>query len=407
MLIQRKSLRVITEFLVVGICTLALAITVAGICAALLGVHAAGSRDFVEYWASGRQLAHHVNPYDVNVILGIERSVGYPSDLPALVMWNPPPALLLVLPLGFVGSRVGGLLWSLLLLASLVTSVRIVWIMQGRPNNPLHWLGLSFAPALVCLLAGQVSVFVLLGLVLFLRFHRSRPFLAGVSLWLCLLKPHLFLPCGVVLIVWAIITRSYKLLAGAAAALGFSTGVALLWDPSVWLHYDQMMSTVSTTRMQQELIPCLSIVLRWIVSPKTMWLQYVPPVLGCIWALTYFRKYRDRWDWMEHGSLLMLISVLLAPYTWLMDQAILIPALLHGVYLTRSRALIAVLALASAVIEIGALRGMEVLHSPFFIWTSPAWLVWYLYATKTSCAPDPCQSSVIANGGLIGTVKDC
>ena len=47
----------------------------------------------------------------------------------------------------------------------------------------------------------------------------------------------------------------------------------------------------------------------------------------------------------------MLISVLLAPYTWFMDQAVLIPAILHGAYLNRSRILFSVLALASAVVE--------------------------------------------------------
>lgn len=405
MLMQPKKLRALAEFLIVGICTLSFVLTAVGIFASVLGSEARGKRDFVEYWASGHQLARHANPYDGNVILGIERSVGYPSNLSVLIMWNPPPALLLVLPLGFLGPTTADLLWSLLLLASLVTSVRIVWIMHGRPNNPLHLLGLSFAPALVCLMAGQVSIFVLLGLVVFLRFHQSLPFLAGVSLWLCLLKPHLFLPFGVVLIVWAIITRRYKLLAGVTAALGFSTGVAVLWDPSVWLHYDQMMNTMSTARMQEEIIPCLSIILRWIISAKTMWLQYLPSVLGCIWALTYFRKHHHRWDWMEHGSLLMLVSVLLAPYTWLMDQVILIPSLLHAAYFTRSRSLIAVLALASATIEAGAFRGMPLLHSPFFIWTAPAWLVWYLYATKTSYVTNACKSSVLADDGLIGTVK--
>jgi hypothetical protein len=406
MLIPPKKVRAIAEFLIVGICTLSFALTAVGILASVVGSDAAGRRDFAEYWASGRQLAHHANPYDGDAILGIEHSVGYPSDLPVLIMWNPPPALLLVLPLGFLGPRTADLLWLLLLLASFVTSVRVIRIMHGRSKNPLHLVGYSFAPALVCLMAGQVSLFVLLGLVLFLRFHRPRPFLAGVSLWLCLLKPHLLLPFGVVLIVWSIITRSYKLLAGVAAAVGFSTGVAVLCDPSVWLHYDQMMSTMSTARMQQEVIPCLSIILRWIISAKTMWLQYVPSVLGCIWALTYFRKHHDHWDWMEHGSLLLLVSVLFAPYTWLMDQAILIPALLHAAYFTRSRGLIAALALASAVIEVGALRGMEVLHSPFYIWTAPAWLVWYLYATKTSYATNTCKSSVLANGGLMTAGKD-
>jgi hypothetical protein len=382
MLTQPKKLRAIAEFLVVAICTAAFAFTTVGICASVLGSDAAGTRDFVEYWASGHQLAHHANPYDRDAILRLERSVGFPSNIPVLIMWNPPPALLLVLPLGFLGPTAAYLLWSLLLLACLVASVRMVWIMHGRPKNQVHWLGYSFAPALSCLLSGQVSIFVLLGLILFLHLHRSHPFLAGVSLWFCLLKPHLFLPFGIVLLVWAIITRSYKLLGGTAIALGLSTAIAFLLDPLVWVHYGQMMSTMSTARMQQQVIPCLSIMLRWIISPKSMWLQYLPSAFGCIWALAYFRKHYEDWDWMEHGSVLMLVSVLLAPYSWLMDQAVLIPALLHAAYLTRSRSLVAILALASAVIEIGVLRGLPLLHSASYLWTAPAWLAWYLYATK-------------------------
>jgi uncharacterized membrane protein (UPF0127 family) len=384
MLMQPERLRAIAEFLVVGICTATFALTIVGICASVMGSDAAGTRDFVEYWASGHQLAHHANPYDRDALLRLERSVGYPSGTPVLIMWNPPPGLLLVLPLGFLGPTAANFLWSLFLLACLVASVRMVWIMHGRPKNQVHWLGYSFAPSLVCLLAGQVSIFVLFGLVLFLHLHRSHPFLAGVSLWFCLLKPHLFLPFGIVLLVWAIVTRTYKLLGGTAIALGLSTAIAFILDPLVWVHYEQMMSTMSTARMQQQLIPCVSIMLRWTISPKTMWLQYLPTALGCIWALAYLRKHYSHWDWLEHGSLLMLVSVLLAPYSWLMDQAILIPALLHAAYFTRSRNLVAILALASAVIEIGAFRGLPLLHSAAYLWTAPAWLAWYLYATKPS-----------------------
>jgi hypothetical protein len=384
-IIEPKKPRAIVEFLVVGISTVAFAFTIVGIIVSVLGSDAAGRRDFAEYWASGYQLAHHANPYDGNAILGLERSIGSSPTVPVLIMWNPPSALLLVLPLGFLGPQTADLLWSLLLLASLVVSVQMVRIMNGRPKNQLHLLGYSFAPALVCLMAGQVSLFMLLGLVLFLYLHQSRPFLAGVSLWLCLLKPHLFLPVGVVLLVWAVTTRSYKLLAGVVAALGFSIGVAVLWDPLVWVHYVQMMSA-TTAQLQQEPIPCLSIILRWAISRKTMWLQYVPSILCCIWALAYYRKHRDRWDWIEHGGLLTLVSVLFAPYTWFVDQAILIPALLHGVYLARSQSLIAIFALASAVIEIEALRGPQLMHSVLYLWTAPAWFAWYLYTTKSSYA---------------------
>jgi hypothetical protein len=405
-LMQPKELRAIAEILVVAVCTVMFALTILGICASVLGSDAAGRRDFAEYWASGQQLAHHANPYDADAILGLERSVGFPSGTPVLIMWNPPPALLLVLPLGFLGPTTADLLWLLLLIACLVASVRMVWIMHGCPKNQMHWLGYSFAPALACLLAGQVSIFVLLGLVLFLRLHRSHPFLAGASLWFCLLKPHLFLPFGIVLLVWAIITRSYKLLVGTAIALGVSTAIALILDPVVWVQYGQMMSTMSTARMQQELIPCVSIILRWIISPKTMWLQYLPSALGCLWALVYFRKHYDHWDWMEHGSLLMLVSVLLAPYTWFMDQTILIPALLHAAYPTRSRNLIAILASASAVIEVGILRGLPPTHSAFYLWTAPAWLAWYLYATRRSYTTNTYEAPLLAGGALIGTGKD-
>jgi hypothetical protein len=378
---QRKSFHIIAEFLVVGICIVAFALTVMGICAVVSGSDAAGTRDFVEYWASGHQLVLHSNPYDIDSILALEHSAGFPSGHPALIMGNPPSALLLVLPLGFFGPRAGWLLWSLILLACIVASVRMVWIMHGRPKNQLHLLGYSFGPAILCLIGGQVSPFVLLGLVFFLRLHRSRPFLAGISLWLCLLKPHLFLPFGVVMIVWAIITRNNKLLAGVAVALGVSTGIAALLDALAWIHYAQMMSSIRIDRLP---IPCFSIMLRREISPNSVWLQYLPAAVACLWALAYFRRHYAVWDWMEHGSVLMLVSVLVAPYTWFTDQAILMPALLHAVYLTRSRSLVAILALASAVVEIAIFRSLPPLHSKFFLWTAPAWFAWYLCANRFS-----------------------
>jgi uncharacterized membrane protein (UPF0127 family) len=403
-LTHRQKLQAIAEFLVVGICTLAFLLTIGVIGAALLGRDAAGTRDFVSYWAAGQQLVHHANPYDADAILRIERSVGFPGDRWVLIMRNPPPALLLALPLGFFGPRVGLLLWELLLLACLVASVRTVWIMHGRPKNQLILLAYSFAPVLVCLLGGQTALFVLLGLVGFLHLHRTRPFLAGVSLWLCALKPHLFLPFCFVLLVWAIVTRSYKILAGTAVALCISTAIALILDPLVWVHYSQMLSAAQLNILA---IPCLSIRLRQIVSPHSLWIQYLPAAIGCVWALAYFRKHSDKWNWMEHGSRLMLVSVVVAPYAWITDQAILIPALLHGVYLTRSRSLVAVLALASAVIEIGIFRGVQEFDSAFYIWTAPGWLVWYLFAVRAKSARprNADDTSSPADGVLLTTVR--
>jgi hypothetical protein len=378
---QANRLRTLAELLVVVVCTLSFVFTVMGIGAGVLGTGAPGTRDFVEYWASGQQLTHHANPYDGSALLPMERAVGLPSGIPPMVMGNAPPALLLVYPLGFLHSRTGEILWSLLLLACLIASVRMIRAIHGAPNNKLHFLAYGFGPALVCLAANQAAMFVLLGLALFLRFYRSRPFLAGAALWFCALKPQLFLPFGLALLAWIITARRYRLLAGAVSALLFSIGAAYVLDPSAWAQYHRMMSA---SRYDKLSIPCLSIVLRQSISPNTMWLQYVPAAIGCIWALAYFWKHRRAWDWLAHGSLLMLVSVLVAPYTWIVDQAVLMPALLHGIYVTRSRRLLAILAMTSAVLEIAPLRGKALMHSAFYLWTVPTWLAWYLLATRSA-----------------------
>ncbi len=358
-------MRRVAEFLVVAICTVAFAFTAIGICTLLLTGNSAGNHDFISYWAAGQQLIHHQNPYDADAILRIEHAAGFPVGYQALLMRNPPSALLLTLPLGFVGFRTAALLWSLLSLSCLIVSVRLL-----SPKGRLSFLGYTFAPALACLLAGQTSLLVLLGLVLFLRLHETRHFLAGCSLWLCALKPHLFLPFAVALILSSLIKKRYSLLAGAVLALAVSSSVALYFDPLVWNHYSQMMHG---HELEGEFIPCLSVALRFALHSP--WVQYLPALLGSIWAVFYFSKH----SWTEHVGLLLLVSVLLAPYAWFTDQAVLIAALLPAAYLTSSRNMIAFLALISAAIEVQTLSGVS-MHSWTYLWTAPAWITWYFFA---------------------------
>jgi len=378
------SIRAVFEFLVVAVCTVAFAMTALSILASMLSPNSAGTHDFVEYWASGHQLAQRANPYDAEALQKLERSAGFPQNAPTLIMGNPPPALLLVLPLGWLGATVGEWLWLALLLASLVASVQMIRSSYGFrkafQEAPLHLLAYAFAPVLACLLAAQVALFLTLGLVLFLRWHRSRPFCAGASIWLCLLKPHLFVPFGVVLLLWIFLTRSYRILAGIVTALAVSSAVVSALNPHIWAQYQSMMREQRIDRLE---LPCLSIALRQYVYPHTLWLQCLPAAIGCVWAIAYLRKRQAKWDWLEHSPMLMLVSVLAAPYSWCMDQTVLLPALLAGLYVTSSRTWIAILALMSAVIEIAALRGVA-LGSPFYLWTAPAWLIWYLLANRNA-----------------------
>jgi hypothetical protein len=373
---SRKKQHDVVELSIAIVCGLAFAMTSLFLCAVSFSGEIAGSRDFVVFWATGQQLIHHANPYDQEAMSRLENSAGLQVGDSPMYMRNPPWGLPLAAPLGFIGLRIGAFLWSLATLGCLVLSVHLLWRMHGKPDNQLHWLALSFGPALICVMLGQTSLMALLGYVLFLYLHRTRPFLAGVSLWLCMLKPHLFVPFGVVLLAWIVLSKRYRLMAGAIAALAAS--IALTWwlYPAVWSEYAKMMRAEG---LEEKYIPCLIVVLRLRFDPQAMWLQYLASAVVCAWALSYFWPRRRDWDWMRYGNMLLLVSLVAAPYSWVYDGGLAIPALLEGVYVTRSRALLVVLAMASLLVEVQLLSGIKI-TSPLYLWTTPAWLVWFILA---------------------------
>ena len=96
--------------------------------------------------------------------------------------------------------------------------------------------------------------------------------------------------------------------------------------------------------------------------------------------------------------MLMVVSIFPAPHCFIYDQGLVIPGLLPGAYLSRSRTLLVILALSSIVVE-GELISAVKIHSAQFLWTAATWLVWYPLATrfkKTSPAEPQETASVSA-----------
>lgn len=369
-----RALRMLAAaaILAVGVAILAFATT----------ENTAANRDFVCYWATGQQLVHHANPYDGPEVLRIERTAGFTDSRP-FFMYNFPSAYFLVLPLGFVGERAGAIIWSLALITALMASVRMLWIMAGRPSDRLHLVAYVFPPSIACMLAGQLGIYMLLGLVLFLYFRNTAPYLAGAALLLCALKPHLFLPFSVALLAWLIASRSYRIVAGALVALATSLALSFYVDPSAWSQYAQMMRTEG---LRDIWMPTLGMILRLLIDRQAAWLQFVPAFLGSVWAIRYFLKNRERWDWAEHGSLLLLVSVAAAPRAWFSDEVILLPAIFFGLY-RYSRSLLPFGCIAGiALIEVFAGAGLS---SPWYLWTVPAWLIWYVSSERIAVTSRP------------------
>jgi hypothetical protein len=296
-------------------------------------------------------------------------------------MFNPPSALFLTLPLGAVRPRAGYLLWSLCVLGAWLGSIHLLWIMNGRQKNSLHLIAYVFAPAVACFVLGQMAVFALLGLTLFFYFYRVRPWMAGAALLLCALKPHLFLPFGAALLAWTITRKDYRVLSGAAVAFAISCAVPLIFDPSIYLQYAAM-SRSSGVMVKAAFIPTLSEVLRFAVDPNDFWIQFLPAAAGCLWALWYFHRHSDEWDWYRHGALAVLVSFLVAPYAWYFDAVILLPSLLYAAYRARPGALAVLFLLLAA--DGAQMLLLTPVQSAWYLWPGVAWAAWYLWAMRGS-----------------------
>ncbi len=350
----------------------------------------ASERDFIEYWAAAHLLVQGGNPYDVGDLLRLEHSAGMAGE-EARVSFSPPLVLLLALPLAWMGAKSGLIFWLSEQFVCILAAIGVLWRLHGRSPRGYHWIGLAFAPVLACLMSGQISIFLMLAIVLFLYWHERYPWLAGMALTSCLMKPHLFLVFGAVMILWLISRKAYGIMAGFAITLAASCALIYCLDRQIWFRYERFLET---SRILQVFIPTLSDCFRLLVNRNAYWLQFLPVAASCLWSLWYFCSRRERWDWMSDGMLVLLVSVASAPYAFFCDESLLLTAVLAGAYRAAD--------LGRSLIPLGLVAGAALLEvmagtsliSPYYLWTAPAWLGWYLYATQRSnriqtAGPDP------------------
>jgi Glycosyltransferase family 87 len=376
-----------------------LKIAVAVILTALLGyvfaTHSAAirrnlaERDSIAYWTAGRLLIHHQNPYDAARVLELERQQGYGENKP-LVLRTPPWSLFVIFPLGFLNPFQAWMLWTSLSLGLLLMAMRLCWKIYGDdtiPRNLFTLVGYSFAPVPACLVAGQMGLALLLGVVLFLWWERERPFLAGAALILPFAKPHLLSLFWFTLLYWVVAKKKCAVAGGFAAVFLAAIGLALIFDPEVFRNYRDMLRQAS---IGYEFIPAVSGVLRLLFLRRMFWAQFIPMVLGLLWAVLFVVHNGPNWDWRRHGPLLLVVSVLITPYAWLTDEVVLLPAILQGlgfVYQTRADMKVSTrLVLLGFSLLDGLLLLILRFKIPFstgiYFWSSLVWFSWYVYARR-------------------------
>lgn len=335
------------------------------------------NRDFVAYWTTGRLLALHQNPYDQASALQIERSKGTVAGH-AMVMRNPPWALLLALPLGWFDAPTAGLFWLIVVIASGLASLQLIRP-PGMKSIPL--ILVFFAPVLICVETEQMSLFVLLGLALFARLEEKRPFAAGLALTLVLLKPHLALVFLMVLALDAVSRRRVRVITGLVVGFAAANFGALAIRHDIWREY---LRSMGEERLQDYFYPNVANLCRLLGGRNHVWPLAIPVTVATVWAVWYWWSKGD-WDWRAELPLIAAVSVLVAPYSYPYDGVLFWPAVLTAWPRASRPARIVLVVLNLCAIAV-TLRASNV-GSPVYTWNDPAWMLWCVYVWWRSREP--------------------
>jgi hypothetical protein len=286
--------------------------------------------DFVEYWAAARLTLGGENPYDPALLLPLQRAAGRDTD-EAVMMWNPPWSLAVVLPLGLLDARAAQLLWLMVNLVALGYCGDRLWNQSGG-SQERRWVGwtlsLAFLPSLFALQSGQIGPLLLLGVVLFLECERRGwPVLTGAATVLLAVKPHLAYLVWVAILCEAIARRRFGVLLGGATAGLFATLIPLAFNPQVLHQYADAMGNRPPA---QWVSPTVGSVLRLAFGAELFRLQFVPVAVGLAWFAWNWRRTGRTWNWTEQLPLLLLVSFVTAPYgAWPFDMVLLLPAVVR------------------------------------------------------------------------------
>ncbi|MDB5313971.1 MAG: hypothetical protein JWO38_8173 [Gemmataceae bacterium] len=371
--------------------------------------------DFVEYWAAARLTLDGQNPYDPALLLPLQQTAGRDTD-EAVMMWNPPWSLAVVLPLGLLSARSAQLLWFVVNLAAVGFCGDRLWAMLGGAKDR-RWIGwavaLAFLPTLFALQSGQIGPILLLGAVLFVECERRGwHFAAGAATLLLAVKPHLaYLVWAAIMCEAAARRRGAVLLGGLAAGI-VAVLIPLALNPQLLQQYADAMGNRPPA---QWVSPTLGTVLRLLLGEDLFRLQFVPVAIGLGWFAWHWRAVGRDWNWTDQIPLLLLVSFLTAPYgAWPFDMVLLLPAVAKVVVVSLDRGRparkssndaggtpavqrAAVIAALLAVDLACLLMNLFQTGSFAFIWVSPAVLILYVVAARPPRTVAPASPSPLSH----------
>jgi hypothetical protein len=290
-----------------------------------------GQADFIAYWSASTLFSRGENPYNPIDMLKIQREIDARhtknTDL-VLNAWNPPWLILLLVPLGLLPFDIAANIWIFINLLVVGFALLLTWEIAAIHNGKRGFqvvlvAGYLFIQTIVMLSMGQVSSLVLLSVVLSVWLMKnSKDWLAGSALLFTTIKPHLSYFFLLVVFIWIIQNRRWKIVGGMVLTMSFTLTIFFILLPGwpgdyITLIHSMPYSLIYTSTVGSLMDALLGTKLFYFSAFLVLFL--IRPLLNLI---------RNE-GWLVPTNFSLLVGIPLSPFGFLFDQVLLLPAIIQ------------------------------------------------------------------------------
>jgi hypothetical protein len=336
--------------------------------------------DFRPYWSSTYLLAHGQDFSDPTKMYAIEQTLTGWTESYVMYAWFAPTGDVILLPFTLFSFPLATYYWLLTNLLIVFASVLLIW----SHTKKRLWIPLvasfGFSMTLVSFINGQVNTVVVLGLALFLYFKElRRDEMAGASLVLTTVKPHLVILALPLLLLDSLRRRQWRVLAGFAGALLLCMLILFVFDPAWPVRFWELVASGMSTFRETPTLSGLLLVVGEYRLGKWIW------VFALFLATVIWWQRGKEWDRRTLIDVSILIGITASPIGWSYDQVMLLFPLLRVLEWMANGALAQrdTIALALVMVIVNAITIYERILGPgdvWYFWVPLVAIAIYLFA---------------------------
>ena len=338
--------------------------------------------DFVRHWAAGKLFLERDDPFSIPKIQVLQDEVtGSNAHMEVInTIYITPWSMILLAPFAVFDYPTSRLVWLLFCIILLIISAELLWkTYDGPPQRKwLSWIIVfSFSPTISMLEKGQTGCLVLLGAAGFLYFEKlQKHFLAGAMAALISVKPQLIYLFWPAFLFWSINRKNWTAFLSCGITILIASAVSVIVNPEIFQHY------LVNIRFHSPLVwatPTIGGYLRFFIfGVDQFWPQYIGPVIGLAFFVIYWIKEKHAWIWAKNTPDLVFGSAVTSFYSWTYDQVVILAAVIKTWVQLLNRGRSAWLLMATFFfIQLLNLILHRYLDDFWFIWFTPAMLLWY------------------------------